>query len=103
MDGLRPAENHSWYLSLVEGLIEALVSGVDMFWYKIFFLLALTHVLLGICFEMRTLSVVGIPYTTHIQLTPGIGTDKGTWSTCFPPNILPASHTTLQYFLLPTW
>lgn len=55
MDGLRPAENHSWYLSLVEGLIEALVSGVDMFWYKIFFLLALTHVLLGICFEMRTL------------------------------------------------
>lgn len=54
MDGLRPAENRSRYLSLVEGLREASVSGVDMFWYKIFFLLALTHILLGICFEMRT-------------------------------------------------
>lgn len=55
MDGLRLAENRSRYLSLVEVLREASVSGVDMFWYKIFFLLALTHVLLGICFEMRTL------------------------------------------------
>lgn len=55
MDGLRLAESRSQYLSLLEVLREASVSGVDMFWYKIFFLLALTHVLLGICFEMRTL------------------------------------------------
>lgn len=57
MDQLRPAENRCCYLSLVEGLREASVSGVDTFWYKIFFLLALTYVLLGntVCFEMRTL------------------------------------------------
>jgi hypothetical protein len=38
---------------------------------------------------------VGIPYTTHNQLTPGISIDKGTWSTC-----LSTQHTTI--YLPPT-